>query len=972
MFEEGNAMRFWRLGWLIAICTSASAAGLPVAWGEDAGRTFQVLAERADAEYSSGEFAAAERTAIEMQKLAEGPLREQPLLLARALVFRARPCMAQGQYPEAEALYQRALEIGRKHLSPESVPWALWLDVVAELYKAQGRYAEAEPLNRRALEILEKQLPPEHRLLSGALSNLANVFLFQHRFAEAEALYKRALAVSRKYPSDRSNPRWRLLDRLASVYWRQARYPEATALFEEALDLAGKHLPSDHPDLAKGCLNLANAYADQGRYAEAESVYKRGLQILDRQSLGDHPDAAKAMEGLAIVYKNQKRYAEAEPWFERARAIAEKSLPPGHDDHVRSLANYARFVEEQGRLGEADGLYTRAIAVAERNGVISGSCEWCYWARARIAWKANRRSDAIVDLQRAMDMVEQLHRFASGGELERARFFGLFVEPFETMVAWQADTGDLAEAFRAMERCRARTLEDQMVSHGTDLLASVPEVDARILRQREQDAQQRLASLQRQRDFLAQRRDLPSDRRAWELDGLEAKLRRARRDYLEAYADLRNASPAYRLAVGRDRQPVQLDELSAWVSSQDAILLEYFVGSEDGYVLVIPANGTPRLEKLAVAQPQAAALGISGGPLTTVRLQEALRREDGQGVLQLLRQSGDARKTDLATARLAVLWEVLIPDQERKAILAGKHKRLIVSPDGALAQLPFETLVVRPGEAPQHLLDAGPPILYTPSATILMSLSERSAGSSGPAPEPVLTVGNCRYAPVPTGPSHDVLAQLRAPARYAGLGGGLAPLPFSEREITWVAKVFNAGAHRAAWLPGEWATERNVRAKAPGRRIVHFACHGLVDQAYGNLFGALALTPGSKADDPADDGFLTLAEVYELDLKGCELAILSACDTNVGPQQRGEGVWALSRGFLVAGARRVVASNWLVDDEAAASLVSYFCSIIAKAEAEGRTPDYAEALWKAKRWVRSQEKWKSPYYWAPFVLVGPN
>ncbi len=73
-----------------------------------------------------------------------------------------------------------------------------------------------------------------------------------------------------------------------------------------------------------------------------------------------------------------------------------------------------------------------------------------------------------------------------------------------------------------------------------------------------------------------------------------------------------------------------------------------------------------------------------------------------------------------------------------------------------------------------------------------------------------------------------------------------------------------------------------------------------------------------------------MSEIYDLDLSNCDLAILSACDTNYGPQQTGEGVWALSRGFLVAGARRVVASNWLVDDEAGATLVHHFTAVLAK------------------------------------------
>jgi CHAT domain-containing protein len=112
-------------------------------------------------------------------------------------------------------------------------------------------------------------------------------------------------------------------------------------------------------------------------------------------------------------------------------------------------------------------------------------------------------------------------------------------------------------------------------------------------------------------------------------------------------------------------------------------------------------------------------------------------------------------------------------------------------------------------------------------------------------------------------------------------------------------------------------------------------------------------------------------EIYELGLTGCELAILSACRTNSGPQQRGEGTWALSRGSLVCGARRVVASDWLVDDEAAAGLIGVYSTLLAKAQKEGKPADDAGALRDAKRWVRTQDKWKAPYYRASLVPVGP-
>ena len=113
-----------------------------------------------------------------------------------------------------------------------------------------------------------------------------------------------------------------------------------------------------------------------------------------------------------------------------------------------------------------------------------------------------------------------------------------------------------------------------------------------------------------------------------------------------------------------------------------------------------------------------------------------------------------------------------------------------------------------------------------------------------------------------------------------------------------------------------------MRASIVGRRILHFACHGLADNEHGNLFGALAFSSASQTTSTEDDGYLTLNEIYGLDLSATELAVLSACQTNYGPQQKGEGVWALSRGFLVAGARRVVASNWVVDDRAGLALTN--------------------------------------------------
>jgi CHAT domain-containing protein len=319
---------------------------------------------------------------------------------------------------------------------------------------------------------------------------------------------------------------------------------------------------------------------------------------------------------------------------------------------------------------------------------------------------------------------------------------------------------------------------------------------------------------------------------------------------------------------------------------------------------------------------------------------------------------------------------VLVPEAERKLLVADKLKRLIVIPDAALAAFPFETLVVEAGEMPKYLLDVGPPIVTAPSATLLMNLSELKTGEGAtqpnkPGEKALLSVADPNYNQPSAGPV-TALAEVSARSRYGALKGDLTPLPFTAWECSWVVETFRKAGLDAGALQKASARESSVRKYAPGRKYLHFACHGLVDQSHGNLFGALALTPGPRGSaDPADDGFLTLAEIYELNLRGTELSILSACDTNYGPNQKGEGSWSLSRGFLVAGSKRVIASNWLVDDEAGASLVSVFCSELVK-EKPDESLDYAAKLQAAKRWVRNQEKWRSPYYWGTFVLVGPN
>jgi CHAT domain-containing protein len=287
---------------------------------------------------------------------------------------------------------------------------------------------------------------------------------------------------------------------------------------------------------------------------------------------------------------------------------------------------------------------------------------------------------------------------------------------------------------------------------------------------------------------------------------------------------------------------------------------------------------------------------------------------------------------------------------------------LVVVPDGALHKLPLEALLLEGGARPRYALDELPSIVYAPSAAILALLAGRPAPRRA-GPLTLLTVADPAYPedPAPGGAT---------PGRGPVPRGALPRLPFTRLESESIRGLFDPG--QVVSLEGPSAREPAVVGALPGRSIVHVAAHGFADDRFGNLFGGLALTPPPPgAETPGDDGFLSLHEIYALPLGDCELAVLSACVTNVGPQQPLEAGVTLASGFLSAGARRVVASHWGVNDRATAELMRTFLAEATAAERQGRPASYARALQAARLRVRHEAKWSSPYYWAPFVLLGP-
>jgi CHAT domain-containing protein len=191
--------------------------------------------------------------------------------------------------------------------------------------------------------------------------------------------------------------------------------------------------------------------------------------------------------------------------------------------------------------------------------------------------------------------------------------------------------------------------------------------------------------------------------------------------------------------------------------------------------------------------------------------------------------------------------------------------------------------------------------------------------------------------------------------------GPIYRLPFTRREADAIVAAAGAGQSLEA-LDFKASRKMATSQELAQYQVVHFATCGLVNRQHPELSG-LVFSLVDQNGRP-QDGFLSLAEIYNLNLPA-KLVVLSASETGLGKQVDGEGLVGLSRGFMYAGASRVIASLWKVDDAATAELMQRFYEAMEK---ENMTP--AAALRKAQFEMWQQKRWNAPYYWAAFQIQG--
>jgi CHAT domain-containing protein len=581
----------------------------------------------------------------------------------------------------------------------------------------------------------------------------------------------------------------------------------------------------------------------------------------------------------------------------------------------------AETLNDIGGVYVAQGLYSQALDTASRAAALAGqigSMEalWKASLTTGVAYRAlNQPAMARPAFEDAITTIETLRANVAGGVREQQRFFESKVSPYHAMVDLLAHEGRPAEALIFAERAKSRALLDVLRTGRVDV--------TKAMTVQEQDQERKLngqlVALNTQISLETARAKTDQAR----LTELKAQLQKARLDFEAFKTNLYAAHPELMSQRG-EAQPLRLEEAAALLPDTASALLEYVVTDEKTYLFAITkAAGKAEAEVRAYTLP--------------------IRRDDLAILSESFRRQLATR--DLGFRASAVkLYELLL--KPAQAQLRGKTN-LVIAPDDKLWDLPFQALLV----GANRFLIEDAAIAYAPSLTVLREMTKRrkyqgAATASGA----LLAIGNPLLG-----------KETIEKAALALRDEKLDPLPEAEMEVKALGRLYG-NVHSKIYIGAE-AREDRLKAEAAQARVLHFATHGILNNA-SPMYSHLALAQGDKSED----GLLEAWELMQLDLKA-DLAVLSACETARGRFGAGEGVIGLSWALFVAGVPATVVSQWKVESASTRDLMVAFHRQLRTGAAQTTK---AAALRQAALSVLKKPATKHPFYWAGFVLVGDN
>jgi len=649
--------------------------------------------------------------------------------------------------------------------------------------------------------------------------------------------------------------------------------------------------------------NIGNSYYKLGNNTKALDFYTRSLELMFKT--GDDYYTATVLNNIGVLYRKLADYDRALNYFNQALTMRKSS---GDQRGIATtLADIAYLERDRGNLVEARKRIEEALNKIE-------------WVRTRVA-STQLRTSFLASVQGYrefyINLLMRLHTADPEEQLERV-------------------------AFNASETGRARSLLELLgeagskIHHNVDPSLLARKRDLAALIDKKAQAQMRLVNAKHtEAEAAAALKEISA--LTTEFEQLEGRIRESNPQFASLIQPV----------------PLRLDEVQKQVLDSDTLLLEYSLGEEKSFLWAVTRDSIKSYElpKRALLEPAAR------------RVYELLTARTVNVANETLEQK--RQRLEVAEAEYAKASESLSRMVLRPAAGQFGNKRLLIVADGVLLFIPFAALP-DPGANDARPLIVDREVVMAPSASVV-SLLRQEAANRKPAnktlavlADPVFSDGDPRVAAALLG---RIVREDKTVAvdTLRSTDSGLRRLRFSRQEADEIARLAGNGPKLEAV---DFAANRKLATsdELSQYRMVHFATHGIVDNYHPELSGIVLSLVDEKGQP--QNGFLRLYDLYNLKLSA-DLVVLSACQTALGKEIRGEGLVGLTRGFMYAGAPRVVASLWQIDDRASAEFMKRFYQGMLEQKLRP-----AAALRAAQISMHNDKRWHEPHYWAAFTIQG--
>ena len=896
--------------------------------------------------FSLGKYSAAEThylRALDILGDPSGPFSDEYAVALNDLGLIA---IRRGQFETAEYYLSESMRLSEENHGPNHPEFAASLNNLALYLHSRGEFDRARSLYLRSLSIQEHALGENDPACAITLINLAALSIDSNDYRAAERLAERSLGIWETELESVDHRVADTLDVLTVVYVETQRNLEAKETALRSLSVREQALGASHPDVATSLNNLARVSESLGEMREAEAYYLQSISLTERVFGPNSSELAKPLTNLAELYRGWNRAERSLPLLGRALRIAEKNLGANHPDVAIILFNLGQSYSQTGEYGQATKELERSIAIytrtfGESHGLIADSLFvlgenyflsgnlpaasealqeaieiWgakfgesglklgLAWRRlADITWESGNPTDA-VELYRRAVRIEEKHAFPTGALLSERSAYLL--------------TRSIQRTYQSVLSLHALIPEDPAARQlAVELVLRRKGLVLELMAQRDRASRSNTANV----TSLPQRSEYTPD--------IGSQL-----EAVQTAIELGDTELTY--------EAIQLAQIHDKLGT-DAALIEFVLYfAYDAPSSFLRGEGDARYGAFLIR---------AGQPTRWFSLEGDVSGAAGR----FLRAARDPHLPEGRVRQLGnELYDLIVAPMT--AALEGTST-LIISPDFHLNLVPFSALVDEEGK---YLIERFL-INYVTTSRDLLHSSDHGLNSSAS-----MVLADPDYG---SSADADLLARV------------FRPLPGTRDEGRAVASILGVEPRL-----GAEATERLVKGLSRPF-ILHIATHGFfggedanatrvetggrshlgdrVDSVDAALRrSGIALANANEGGDPPNDGILTSEEVAELDLRGTELVVLSACETGLGEVLQAEGVVGLRRAVMMAGARAQVVSLWKVDDDATRDLMVAYYDLLVKGF--GR----AEALNHVQRKIAKSGDRSHPFYWASFIPIG--